>query len=71
LIDFPGESLKIVKLNCDQVLRRVTGLVRTISELRRFLSGLPEERASLASEAIADSDPRWIWKAGGYMGMLK
>jgi hypothetical protein len=58
LIDFFGEILKIMELNCDPVLRQVTGIAQTISELRRFLPGPPEERASFVGEAIADSDRR-------------
>jgi hypothetical protein len=64
LIDFFGEILKIVKLNCDSALRQVMGIAQTISELRRFLPGPPEERASLVREAIADYHPR-------YMGFLR
>jgi hypothetical protein len=56
LIDFFGEILKIVKLNCDPVLLQVTGTAQTISELRRFLPGPPEERASIVAEVIADYD---------------
>jgi hypothetical protein len=58
LIDFFGEILKFVKLNCDSVLRSVTGIARTISELRCFLPGPPEERAFFVREVIADYDPR-------------
>jgi hypothetical protein len=58
LIDFFGEILKIVKLGHDSLLRQVTGTAQTISELRRFLSGPPEECVSLIGEAIADYDPR-------------
>jgi hypothetical protein len=47
-----------VKLNCDSVLRQVKGIAQTISELRRFLPGPLEERASLTGEAIAYYDPR-------------
>jgi hypothetical protein len=58
LIDFFGEILKIVKLNCDPLLRQVTGIAQTISELKPFLPSPPKERASLFGEAIADYDPR-------------
>jgi hypothetical protein len=57
LIDFFGEILKIVTLNCDPVFRQVTGIAQTISELRRFLRGPPEKHASFVGEAIADYDP--------------
>jgi hypothetical protein len=59
LIDFFGEILKIVKLNCDPVLRQVTGIAQTISELRRFLPGPPEERAFLVGETIVAYDLRY------------
>jgi hypothetical protein len=58
LIDFFGEMPKSVKLNCDSFLRQVTGIAQTISELRHFLPGPPDEPASLVGEAIADSDSR-------------
>jgi hypothetical protein len=58
LSNFFGEMLKNLKLNCASVFRQVTGIAQTISELRHFLPGPPEERPSLVGEAIADYDPR-------------
>jgi hypothetical protein len=58
LIDFFGEILKIVKFNCDPVLRQVMAIAQATSELRHFLSGPVEERASLVGETIANYDPR-------------
>jgi hypothetical protein len=58
LIGFFGEILKIMKQNCDPVLRQVNGIAKAISELRRFLPGPPKERASFVGEAIADYHPR-------------
>jgi hypothetical protein len=46
-----------VKFHCDPVLRQVAGIAQTISELRRFLFGPPEERASIVGKVIADYDP--------------
>jgi hypothetical protein len=60
-----------VKFKCDSVLRQVTGIAQTISELKHFLPGPLEERASLVGEAITDYDQHWIWKAGGDLSMLK
>jgi hypothetical protein len=56
LIDFLGEILKIVKPNCDPVLRQVTGVAQ---QFRRFMPGLPEECAFFVGEAIADYDLRY------------
>jgi hypothetical protein len=58
LIEIFREILKIVKLNCEPVLRQVTGIAQTTSELRHFLPDPPEERAFLVSEAIAHDDSR-------------
>jgi hypothetical protein len=68
LIDFIRDILKIVKLNCHPVLRQVTGIAQTISDLRCFLLGPPEGRASLVGLAIAGSGPGYTvfacWIAG-------
>jgi hypothetical protein len=61
LIDFFGEILKIVKLNCDLVLRQVTGIAQKISELRHFLPGPPEECVFLVGEAITDYNVPYGW----------
>jgi hypothetical protein len=75
LIDFFKEILKIVMLNCDPVPRQVMGIAQTIFELGRFLTGHPEERASIVAEAIADYDPRSTafarTEGGRSMGTLK
>jgi hypothetical protein len=47
-----------VKLSRDPVIRQVTEIAQTISELRNFLPGSPEEGAFLVREVIADYDPR-------------
>jgi hypothetical protein len=54
LIGFFEEILKIVTFDCEPVLRQVAGIAQTISELRCFLPGPSEERASLVGEAITD-----------------
>jgi hypothetical protein len=58
LIDFFGEIFKIMKLNCDLILRQVTAITQTISELGNFLPGPPEKLASLVGETIANYNPR-------------
>jgi hypothetical protein len=45
-----------VKLNCDPVLRQVTGIAQMIFKLRRFLPGPPEECAFLVGGTISDYD---------------
>jgi hypothetical protein len=61
-----------VKFNCDPVLRQVTVIAKTISELRNFLPGHPEERASLVGEAIADYDRRCTaFASTGSIGLPK
>jgi hypothetical protein len=60
LIEFLGDILNFMKLNCDPVLRQVRRIAQTISELRRFLSGPREEHAFLVGGAIADYDLRYV-----------